>query len=100
MAFIAREAKLGDEGYEVRPVPEPKNFLEQLMEQSSSGDKDNHNLVNLRTGGPSSSILQLALPYLQDLDPQRVGIVKQALLRLDLIQKEGVILMMPEVAMP
>jgi protease-4 len=34
IVYIAKEAKLQDGTYEVRPVPEPKNFLEQLMERS------------------------------------------------------------------
>jgi protease-4 len=97
VAFIAKEAKL-PEGYEVRPVPEPKKFLEQLMEQSGGGEKDNHSLASLRAATPS--IQQLALPYLQSLDPQRVITIRRALFRLDLIQKEGVVLMMPEMAAP
>jgi protease-4 len=97
VAFVAKEAKLQDGQYEVRPVPEPKNFLEQLMEQSGGG-KDEPGLTSLRANSPS--ILQLALPHLEHLDPQRVMMIKQALHRLDLIQKEGAVLMMPEIAAP
>jgi len=34
------------------------------------------------------------------MDASRVGLIKRALLRLDLIQREGVVLMMPELGIP
>ncbi|HEY7120879.1 MAG TPA: signal peptide peptidase SppA [Tepidisphaeraceae bacterium] len=94
IAFVAGEAKLKEGEYDTRPVPEAKNFIEQLMEQSGGGEKDPGNVAGVR-----GSVLQLAMPYLQHLDPQRVMVIRQALLRLDLIQNEGPILMMPEVGM-
>jgi hypothetical protein len=48
--------------------------------------------------GAQISLVDLAMPYLQNLDPDRVAAVKLALRRLQLIQQEGVILMMPEIA--
>ena len=48
--------------------------------------------------GGRISLVDLAMPYLQNLDPHRVAAVKLALQRLQLIQQEGVILMMPEIA--
>jgi hypothetical protein len=38
------------------------------------------------------------MPYLRDMDPQRVALIVRALERLQLIQQEGVILMMPELS--
>ena len=97
--FIAGEAKLKD--YDIRVVPEPKNFIEQLLEEMSGG-KDDGRLTELRTAlrarGEQPSLVDLALPYLRGLDPRRVAAVRQALARLQLIQQEGVILMMPETA--
>ena len=85
-----------DGEYDTRPVPEPKNFIEQLMEQQSGGgERDKRNLI-----ATTPSILQMALPLLANLDPHRVAIVKQSLRRLDLIQAEGAVLMMPEIATP
>jgi hypothetical protein len=40
----------------------------------------------------------MAMPYLRDLDPQRVSLIVRALERLQLMQLEGVILMMPELS--
>jgi protease-4 len=95
--YIAGEAKLSD--YDVRVVPEPKNFLEQLLEEASGGKDDGH-LVGLdqriRGLNSQSSLVELAMPYLRNLDPDRVAAVKLALQRLQLMQNEGVIMMMTE----
>ena len=92
VAFAADKAKLTR--YDVRVVPEPKNFLEQLMDQMSGG-KDDANHVQLAAGG--GSLLKLAAPYLQNLDPQRTAAVASVLTRLEILQKEGVVLTMPEI---
>ena len=96
IAFVAKEGKLPGDDYDVRVFPEPKSFIEQLM--SDSAGKEDRNAVSI--DHDQTSILRLALPYLQQMDASRVGLIKRALLRLDLIQKEGVVLMMPEVATP
>jgi hypothetical protein len=49
-------------------------------------------LVNSR----SVSIIELALPHLKHLDPKRVGLIMAAPQRVQMIQREGAILMMPE----
>jgi protease-4 len=96
IAFVAGEAKLPESGYEVRTVPEPKSIFEQLMADSTARNERE----GVSMGSGRVSILQLALPYLQQMDAPRVAIIKQALLRLDLIQREGAVFMMPEIAMP
>ncbi len=89
---VAEKAKLKD--YEVRVVPEPKNLLEQLMEELS-GDEDKSS--GLRLGGERpASLVELAMPHLQHLDPERVRVIRSALQRLQLVQQEGVVLIMPE----
>lgn len=92
IAFAAVKAKIAD--YDVRVVPEPKNFLQQLME-GLSNDKDDDNHVRISSVG--DSLVRLAAPYLQNLDPIRTGAVMSALRRLEVLQKEGVALSMPEV---
>jgi protease IV len=90
--FIAAEAKTKE--YEIRVVPEPKSFIEKLMEELT-GDKDEPNrLVRLRS--PQTSLLDLAQPYLAQLDPTRARAVIRALQHLQVIQREGATLMMPE----
>jgi protease-4 len=97
IAYIAGKANVSD--YEVRVVPEPKNFIEQIMEELSGGKEDTKELdLDARMRREmSTSLMDLATPYLQHLDPQRVKLIKTALMRLQMIQEEGAVLMMPEI---
>jgi protease-4 len=88
---VAKKANV--ENYEVRVIPEPKNFVELLM-AGMSGGKSEDDAKHVMTRG---SISSLALPYLQGLDPARVRSVQTALQRLDLLCGESVVLTMPEV---
>lgn len=97
---VAAEAKLKD--YEVRIVPEPKNALERLLEEAAGEHEEK---PGLDAAGPrrplsrrSASLVARAMPYLRDLDPQRVALIVRALERLQLMQQEGAILMMPELS--
>jgi protease-4 len=103
IAFAANEAKLSAD-FDVRVVPEPKNFLEKIMEDASGADNEPGQLslrsrTRLMPQG-QVSLIDLAMPYLQHLDPSRVATIKMALNRLQLMQKEGVIVSMPEIVMP
>lgn len=99
--FVAEKANVTD--YDVRIVPEPKSFIERIVEEIS-GEKDEPKGLDLQArlpmGGQQPSLIELALPYLQHMDPQRVKAVKMALLRLQLMQREGAVLMMPEIILP
>jgi ABC-type enterochelin transport system ATPase subunit len=64
------------------------------MEQLSGG-KDETGHVGLAAG--EDSLFRLAAPYLQNLDPQRIAAVASVLRRLEIVQKEGVVLTMPEI---
>ncbi len=95
---VAKQAKLKD--YEVRVYPEPKNFMEALVEELSGEDRDSSHLSLPAPGMASpgaSSILDVALPYLKGLDRQRLRTVKTALRRLDLLQQEHAVLAMPDI---
>ncbi|HTA29245.1 MAG TPA: signal peptide peptidase SppA, partial [Candidatus Cybelea sp.] len=92
IAFAAEQARIQD--YDTRVIPEPKNIMQQLMEQAA-GDKDESGHVGIAAGG--DSLFKLAAPYLRNLDPQRTAAVASALLRLEILQKEGVVLSMPEI---
>ncbi|HEY7311083.1 MAG TPA: signal peptide peptidase SppA [Gemmataceae bacterium] len=97
---VAAEAKLKD--YEVRIVPEPKNALERLLEEAAGEQQEKPGLdaagPRRPLAGRSASLAARAMPYLRDMDPQRVALIVRALERLQLIQQEGVILMMPELS--
>jgi protease-4 len=90
--FIAESAKLTD--YDVRVVPKPKSFLEQLMEDGADSEPRKGLDVVSRP-----NVLELAQPYLRSLDPPRAALVRMALGRLELLQREGAILMMPELGL-
>ena len=69
ITFAADQAKVTD--YTVRTIPEPKNFLQKLMEQSAGSDDD----TVMSCGSAASSIGKLAEPYLAGLDPDHARIV-------------------------
>jgi protease-4 len=90
--FVADQAKLTD--YELRVLPKPKSFLEELLE-ARDGDDARKGLDVLHR----PPLLELAQPYLRSLDPSRANLVRAALGRLELLHREGVITMMPELGM-
>ncbi len=92
VAFAADQAKIKD--YDVRVVPEPKSFLEQLMEEFSGGKEEPGHVAAAPGEG---SLLKLAAPYLENLDPQRTAAVLSVLRRLEILQNDGVVLTMPEI---
>jgi protease-4 len=97
--FIAGQAKLTD--YDIRIVPAPKNFLEQLIEEASGTSDDTPGVdLHIGTAAGPASLVDLAMPFLRHLDPPRVAAVTDALRHLQLLQREGVLLMMPEHAIP
>jgi protease-4 len=97
IAYAAEQAKLKD--YDVRVVPRPKNFLEMLvadLADDSDGSPTLQSLVR-RLGASRARLFDAALPLVGDLDPHRLRAVRQALGRLELIQRERAVLMMPEI---
>jgi len=92
VAFAADQAKIKD--YDARVIPEPKNFLEQLMEQLS-GDQDDTGHIGVAAG--EDPLFKLAMSCMQNLDPRRAAAVASVLRRLEVLQKEGVVLTMPEI---
>ncbi|QEH34940.1 Protease 4 [Aquisphaera giovannonii] len=89
IAYVADQAKVKD--YDVRTVPKPKSFLEQLLDEGSDDEGGKHLDILQRP-----SLLELAAPHLRALDPDRASLVRAAIGRLELIRREGVVLMMPE----
>ena len=79
-------------------LPKPKNPLERLLGDLADGDKDE--TLSLGTAPATlrgaDTLRTHVLPLVEGLDPQRTAALKTALLRLEMLQKEGVVLMMPE----
>lgn len=88
--YGAEQAKVSE--YDIRVVPEPKNFLERLIEEAGGGKEDPKHLEG------RMSLMELALPHVRQLDPQRIDRIRHALGCLQLLQEEGAILMMPELS--
>jgi protease-4 len=95
--YAADQAKVTD--YDVRVVPEPKPFIEKLLEELGGDKEEGKGLDALARASArgQGSLVDLALPYLRHLDPQHFAAVRQALGRLELIRQEGAVLMMPEI---
>ncbi len=92
IGHVASQAKLTD--YDVRVIPKPKSFLEQLLEDGNDNDgRKGLDVVH------KPNLLELAQPFLRAFDPARAQLVRVALGRLELLNREGVILMMPELGL-
>jgi protease-4 len=95
--FAAAEAKI--EKYETRVVPEPKNFMEVLMEGMGGDDEYAGRLIRLSqptaaTGAPN--LAELAMPYLRTLDPARAAAFGRVLVQLETLRRDKVAVIMPE----
>lgn len=90
---VADQGKITN--YEVRVIPEPKPFLEQLLEELSGTKEEDPHRIDAKLGLAKGSLLQMALPHLQHLDPMRLKAVLQSLQQLQTLQEEGVVLAMP-----
>lgn len=90
-------AKVSLKTYDVRVIPEPKDFFTELMEDlSGEGERPTDirlsSTTSLLAGYPALAPL---LDLLQKTEPQRARALYQALQRIELIRRESVIVMMP-----
>ena len=95
LAHAALKADLDD--YDVRVIPRPQDFITQLMDQlSGEGQRPSDisfaHAGRILAGDPTWKTLLMTL---EKTDPLRARALYQALQRIDLIGREGVILMMP-----
>lgn len=107
IAYAAQQAKTTD--YELQVLPRPTNPLETLFGDLSAGapKKDDKHLelpepsargvLSVPQPRPSDVLLKQAMPVLEGLDPQRTRLLMQALIHLNQIEQEQVILAAPAV---
>jgi protease-4 len=93
--YAAARVSLKD--YDIRVMPEPRDFLSQLMEGLSG---EGENPTDLRLAGMTGLLsgqaaLAPMLDLLQKTEPQRARALIQALQRIELLRRESVILTMP-----
>jgi hypothetical protein len=93
--YAAAKATLED--YDVRVIPQPKDIITQILEEySGQGERPTDismpDATVLFSGNPTfKSLFEL----LRKTEPQRARALYQALMRIELIRRENVIMMMP-----
>ncbi len=90
-------AKVSLKDYDVRVIPEPKDFFTELMgDIAGEGERPTDirlsSASGLLAGQPTVAPV---LDLLQKTEPQRARALVQALQRIELLRRESVILMMP-----
>jgi protease-4 len=94
---VAQQAGLKE--FDVRVVPRPKNLAELLRESLTGGDEDDEQTLSTPKLGRMSvhgtGIIELAMPALKQVDPQRAGRLLDALRQLEVLHEEHVSLSMP-----
>ncbi len=93
--YAAAKVSLTD--YDVRVIPPPKDFVTMLVEDySGQGERPTDialpDATSLLAGHPH---LMTVFDLLRRTEPQRARALYQALQRIELIRREGVIMMMP-----
>lgn len=93
LKFAADQANLGT--FDIRVIPEPPSIFDLFM--GGAGEEE-YIHMSLRPGEGllQNQVLEAALPAVSVMDPQRVRLVWQALTRLELVRREGVIMMTPQ----
>lgn len=93
--YAAAKASLDD--YEVRIIPEPKDFITEMMQRySGEGDRPTDiSMADAATVLAGHPTLAPLFDVLRKTEPQRAKALYQALQRIELIRAETVITMMP-----
>ena len=93
--YAAAKASLDD--YEVRIIPEPKDFITEMMQQySGEGDRPTDiSMADATTVLAGHPTLAPLFDVLRKTEPQRAKALYQALQRIELIGAETAITMMP-----
>jgi protease-4 len=93
--YAAAKASLSD--YEIRTIPEPLDFITQMIQQySGEGEKPTDiSLTRAATALARHPALAPLFEVLRKTEPQRAEALLQALLRIELVNSENVVMMMP-----
>ncbi len=92
--YAAAKAKITD--YEVRVLPKPKNFIDLLMEGLGLSEDEVHGASRRGLLANEALPMRSVLPLMRQLDPPRVDCVIRVLQRIELIQQEPLLTVMPE----
>jgi protease-4 len=95
--YAADQAVIED--YDVRIIPKPVDFFTAMIEEmSGEGPRPTDISIQAAPGivSTNSPLLDAALPMLQQLDPHRAKAVLRAVKSLEIIQRDGLALVMPQ----
>lgn len=99
--LAAKEAQLEEGKYEVRVIPKPKNIIEMLLgDLAETKEEDEKHLEldgSVRKSLQTQSLWDAAANILQRVEPIRATAVRRALIQLEILQRDGVSLAMPEI---
>jgi len=96
--FAAEKADITD--YEIRLMPEPKNFIDMLV-KSLSGEKPEKDegeismSMQLRSWTTQVPMIRDLLPALRQADPDHFQTVLRSLMRIELLGRERALLCLP-----
>jgi protease-4 len=95
---VAKAAEMGTIGdYELRVLPKPKSIFDFLREGMGGQETDRVQVsATPDLFGKGSPLLDIVLPLLKSVDPQRAQVLIQGLTRLQLLYSEQIILMPPD----
>jgi protease-4 len=95
---VAKKAGLKEGQYETRVIPRPKNFMEELFKELA-GETDEEAPIRIESmpGWRTQPVWRAASELLSKLQPQRAAALRRALIQLEILQREAVSLMAPEV---
>lgn len=95
--FAAANANLPD--YEVRVLPEQKNFIDMLIKSLMGESPDEEGgTVSMRAElgwTLQVPVVRDLLPALRRIDPAKAQVIERSLLRVELLAREGVLMVLP-----
>ncbi len=86
--------------YDVKVLPEPKNFVDLIL-KSLMGESPDDDSVNLRAAAPrlgwtlQDPAIREMLPALKAIDPHKAQMILRSLLRIELLAREPALLVTP-----
>ena len=99
VVYAAEKAGLKEGKYELRTIPEPKNFIETLLADLQPPSNEHPN--RLEVAGPqvapqaADSLIELAMPMLRQIAPRRAAAVRDALLQAEIVRQGKVAVIAP-----
>lgn len=91
--FAAQKASLGE--YDIRVIPEPPSIFDLFSPHKDGDELATMNLTTKPKSLRNSELVQSVLPMLSTLDPFRVRSILGIMERLELVNREGVAVVMP-----